>query len=67
MYAQNVDDVQRILFGNDTDLATLFPAPRCRAQAEPRILPHRRWASAFPHPRVEYMSGAIARKGAITR
>jgi hypothetical protein len=65
MYAQNLGDVQRILFGNDRDLAAIFPN---NSLADLKNLKHYYHAPAmgkcFPqHDRVEYMSGAIARKG----
>ena len=65
MYAQNVGDVERILYGSDADLADLFPGT---PMAELLALRHYYHAPAmgkcFPgHPRVEYISGAVARKG----
>jgi hypothetical protein len=65
MYAQNLDDVQRILFGNDQDLAAIFPD---NSLSDLKKLKHYYHAPAmgkcFPnHDRVEYMSGAVARSG----
>ncbi|MBW6519391.1 MAG: hypothetical protein K0A99_00035 [Desulfoarculaceae bacterium] len=65
MYAQNLDDVQRILFGNDQDLAAIFPN---NSLSDLKNLKHYYHAPAmgkcFPnHDRVEYMSGAVARRG----
>lgn len=65
MYAQNVGDVERILYGSDDDLAAVFPdgggAPRTamRHYYHPPAM-----GKCLPgHPRVEYMSGAVARDG----
>jgi len=65
MYAQSVGDVERILYGSDADLADVFPGT---PMADVLALRHYYHAPAmgkcFPgHPRVEYMSGAVARKG----
>jgi hypothetical protein len=65
MHAQSVGDVQRILFGNDRDLAAVFPGNNL---ADLKDLRHYYHAPAmgkcFPqHDRVEYMSGAVARRG----
>jgi hypothetical protein len=65
MYAQNVGDVERILYGSDADLADVFPGT---PMADVLALRHYYHAPAmgkcFPgYPRVEYMSGAVARKG----
>ena len=65
MYAQNVGDVERILYGSDADLADLFPGTPL---ADVLALRHYYHAPAmgkcFPgYPRVEYISGAVARKG----
>jgi hypothetical protein len=65
MYAQSVGDVERILYGSDADLAALFPGT---PMADVLALRHYYHAPAmgkcFPgHPRVEYLSGAVARKG----
>lgn len=66
MYEQNLDDIRRILFGNDRDLKDLF----CKVSlSDIKELRHYYHAPAmgkcFPrHKRVEYMSGAVASKGA---
>lgn len=65
MYAQNVGDVQRILYGTDRDLAAIFPG---NSLGELKNLRHYYHAPAmgkcFPQvERLEYMSGAIARSG----
>ncbi len=65
MYAQNVGDVERILYGSDADLASLFPGTPL---ADVLALRHYYHAPAmgkcFPdYPRVEYLSGAVARNG----
>ena len=65
MYAQNRDDVERILYGPDSELRELFPNT---AMSDLTALRHYYHAPAmgkcFPnHQRVEYMSGAVARKG----
>ncbi|MDD2462660.1 MAG: hypothetical protein PHI97_01560 [Desulfobulbus sp.] len=65
MYAQSLGDVQRILFGNDRDLSAVFPG---NTLDELKSLRHYYHAPAmgkcFPqHDRVEYMSGAVARRG----
>jgi len=65
MYAQNLADAQRILFGGDQDLAAIFPN---NTLADLKGLKHYYHAPAmgkcFPgHDRVEYISGAVARKG----
>ncbi|CAA0102781.1 Uncharacterised protein [Halioglobus japonicus] len=65
MYSQNVGDVERILFGDDADLTALFPGtplPDLDRTAHYYHAPA--MGKCFPeHPRVEYMSGAIARNG----
>ncbi len=65
MYEQNVGDVERIMFGNDADLRAVFPK---NSLADLTSLRHYYHAPAmgkcFPnHPRVEYMSGAVAGRG----
>ena len=65
MYAQSLGDIQRILYGGDRDLLDLFPG---NSLAELKCLRHYYHAPAmgkcFPqHQRIEYMSGAIARRG----
>jgi hypothetical protein len=65
MHAQSLDDVQRILFGDDEDLRRIFPGV---ALGELRALRHYYHAPAmgkcFPqHERAEYLSGAVASRG----
>lgn len=65
MYEQSLGDVERILFGNESDLREIFPGT---ALADLTSMRHYYHAPAmgkcFPkHERVEYMSGAVARKG----
>lgn len=65
MYRQNLDAVQRILFGGDHDLRELFPS---NSLASLKNLRHYYHAPAmgqcFPqHDRVEYLSGAVAWNG----
>ncbi len=66
MYQQNLPDIQRILFGDDRDLTELFPGTPL---AELKSLKHYYHAPAmgkcFPnHDRIEYLTGAVARRGA---
>lgn len=65
MYAQNVADVQRILFGNDQKLKSVFPGNAIGPLKQLRHYYHApAMGKCFPgHPRIEYMSGAVARKG----
>ena len=65
MYAQNVDDVMRILFGSDADLTELFPgAPLADIKRTAHYYHAPAMGKCFPnHDRVEYMSGAVARNG----
>ncbi len=65
MYAQNIKDIERILYGGDEDLTALFPNS---SLANLKALKHYYHAPAmgkcFPtYDRVEYMSGAVARNG----
>lgn len=65
MYAQTLADGQRLLFGGDQELAIVFPN---NGLADLKRLNHYYHAPAmgkcFPnHDRVEYLSGAVARKG----
>ncbi|NLZ17523.1 MAG: hypothetical protein GX087_07295 [Desulfobulbaceae bacterium] len=65
LYAQNVVDTERILYGDDHDLQAIFPH---NTLAELKGLKHYYHAPAmgkcFPqYERVEYMSGAVARRG----
>ena len=65
MYAQNVGDVQRILFGEDADLSALFPGtPMVDLERTAHYYHAPAMGKCFPqHERVEYMSGAVARSG----
>ncbi|HEY6131146.1 MAG TPA: hypothetical protein VIV27_03970, partial [Halioglobus sp.] len=65
MYAQNVGDVQRILFGTDADLLELFPgAPLDDLKKTAHYYHAPAMGKCFPQiDRVEYMSGAVARNG----
>lgn len=65
MYEQSVPTVQRILFGEDQDLAEIFPG---NSVADLKNLRHYYHAPAmakcFPnYDRVEYITGAVARRG----
>ncbi len=64
MYAQNVGDVERILYGTDTDLAAVFPGSSDLTQLRHYYHPPA-MGKCFPQrDRIEYMSGAVAEKGA---
>jgi len=65
MYEQSEPDVERILYGSERDLGAVFPeaagAPRTalRHYYHPPAM-----GKCLPgHPRVEYMTGAVARAG----
>lgn len=65
MYAQNLADIQRILYGSDQELTAIFPQ---NTLADLKRLKHYYHAPAmgkcFPaHNRVAYISGAVAHKG----
>ncbi len=65
MYKQNLSDFEKILFGNNQDLASIFPD---NTLSDVKSLQHYYHAPAmgkcFPgYSRVEYMSGAVAHKG----
>ncbi len=65
LYRQNISDVERILYGTDQDLQEIFPG---NALSDLKGLKHYYHAPAmgkcFPqYQRIEYMSGAVARKG----
>jgi hypothetical protein len=65
MYAQSVGDAEKILYGSDADLLDLFSG---NTAADLQSLRHYYHAPAmgkcYPdHDRVEYISGAVARKG----
>jgi hypothetical protein len=65
MYRQNLDDVQRIMFGGDRDLRTVFPGASLYDVTNLRHYYHPpAMGKCFPdHRGVEYMTGAIARRG----
>lgn len=65
MYAQGVGDAERILFGGDRDLQSVFPDNRLSDLSAMRHYYHApAMGKCFPnHDRVEYMTGAVARKG----
>ncbi len=65
MHAQSVGDIERILYGDDQDLRALFPGNASRDLTGLRHYYHApAMGKCFPnHKGVEYMSGAIARKG----
>ena len=65
MYAQNLGDVERILFGGDQELQEIFPGSSLSDLLSMRHYYHApAMGKCFPnHGRVEYMSGAIASKG----
>ncbi|MBK5966129.1 hypothetical protein CCR95_19095 [Thiocystis minor] len=65
MYAQSLPDVERILFGDDADLRAVFPNNSLTDLTSMRHYYHApAMGKCFPnHDRVEYMSGAVARKG----
>lgn len=65
MYAQSVDDAERILYGSDSDLQAVFPGTplseltRLRHYYHPPAM-----GKCFPdHPRVEYITAAVAQDG----
>jgi hypothetical protein len=65
MYAQNVADVERILYGSDDDLAAVFPAVAGAPRTALRHYYHPpAMGKCLPdHPRVDYVTGAVARRG----
>ena len=65
MYAQNVADVERVLFGSDADLEAIFPGIPVGDLRSVRHYYHPpAMGKCFPdHDRVEYVSGAVARRG----
>jgi hypothetical protein len=65
MYTQNAGDVERILFGSDADLQAVFPGTPMADLTELRHYYHApAMGKCFPrHERVEYLSGAVARRG----
>jgi hypothetical protein len=65
MYAQNVGDMERILYGSDAELQGIFPGNSLNDLSGLRHYYHApAMGKCFPnHRRVEYMSGAVASKG----
>jgi hypothetical protein len=65
MYEQSVGDVERILYGDEADLREIFPGTPLSDLTEMRHYYHApAMGKCFPrHPRVEYMSGAVAHNG----
>jgi hypothetical protein len=65
IYAQNVMDVERILFGSDADLLELFPGASLDDLKHTAHYYHApAMGKCFPQvDRVEYMSGAVASRG----
>lgn len=67
MYAQSLPDIERILYGGDGDLEAVFPdtsrgeMTRLRHYYHPPAM-----GKCFPeHGRLEYISGAVARRGDV--
>lgn len=65
MYAQNVGDAERILFGDERDLQAVFPGT---ALADLRMVRHYYHPPAMgkcftPAQRLEYITAAVARRG----
>ena len=65
MYEQSIGDAEAILYGGDAGLREVFPGTSLSALTELRHYYHPpAMGKCFPqHRRVEYMSGAIAKKG----
>jgi hypothetical protein len=65
MYAQSLPDIERILFGEESDLRQVFPDNSLADLTSMRHYYHApAMGKCFPnHERVEYMTGAVARKG----
>ena len=65
MYEQNQPQVEKVLFGSDQDLREIFPRQSLSDLKNMRHYYHApAMGKCFPHHnRVEYMSGAIAKKG----
>jgi hypothetical protein len=65
MYEQSRPDVERILFAGDAELGELFPGDDPATLATLRHYYHPpAMGKCFPNdPRVEYISGAVARRG----
>ncbi len=65
MYAQSRPDIEAILFGNDSALAEAFAGVSGGSAGGLRHYYHPpAMGKCFPgHPRIEYMTGAVARRG----
>jgi hypothetical protein len=65
MYSQNVGDVERILYGSESDLRDIFPGTPMAEVTELRHYYHPpAMGKCFPQQdRIEYMSGAVAANG----
>lgn len=65
MYKQNVSDVERILYGSDSDLGSIFESlPLGHLKSLRHYYHAPAMGKCFPdYPKVEYMSGAVARNG----
>ena len=65
MYTQTVGDAERILYGSDRELQSVFPSNRLSDLSSVRHYYHApAMGKCFPnHDRVEYMTGAVARNG----
>ncbi len=65
MYSQNVGDAEAILYGGDSALTRVFPGTSLSELTELRHYYHPpAMGKCFPqHPRIEYMSGAVAENG----
>ena len=65
LYEQNVADVERILYGTDADLMEIFPGtPLAGLKGLKHYYHAPAMGKCFPQfPRVEYISGAVARRG----
>lgn len=65
MYRQNVADIERILYGDDGSLNAVFEIlPMSHLKSLRHYYHAPAMGKCFPdHPRVEYISGAVARRG----
>ncbi len=65
MYEQSVEDAERILFGSDAELQKVFPGNGLADLLGMRHYYHApAMGACYPeHDRIEYISGAVARKG----
>jgi hypothetical protein len=66
MYAQSVGDAERILYGSEADFEALFPGTPMSELTRVRHYYHPpAMGKCFPdHPRIEYITAAVARNGA---